>query len=255
MTTCRRAILGAVLAALAAQGAAAIPFTIPETKLLGDEFAASAWGGPIVRTDAPGDAVQFAFSGLDLGSTGVKDDYPVDIVYGQTLPSHANGDFSSFSGLALWAQNIDDAALFMALFINTGFTGPSGVPSNNPANDTFWQSPWRELMPGERALLYLDFDWAVPYHVEDNPLPHTQGGLDGVAMAINPYDRTELDAIGFQVFANDNPEAAVWVEPYAAIPEPTTLLLFAVALGAIGALNRPRAAVSGVPEVAPTDKQ
>jgi len=209
--------------------AEATSFSIPEYVLLGDEFSSSAWGGSVVRTDAPGSLVQFSFSGLGSGSTGLKDDYPVGPDYGQILPSHANGDFSNFDSYALWATNIDDQSVWMGLFINSGFTGPSGTPSNDPGNDTFWQTAWLELDPGVRTLLYLDFDDAIPYHVEDNPLPHTQGGTDGVAMVINPYDRTELDAIGFHVYSNENEDAAILVETYTPIPEPATLALMAVA--------------------------
>ena len=196
----------------------------------------------MTQSNAPGTAVRFTFLELDLGSTGLKDDYPVDGVYGQILPSHARGDFSNFDGYALWVTNTDANSLFMSLFINTGFTGPSGIPSNNPANDTFWQSPWQELAPHERTLLYLDFDDAIPYHVEDNPLPHTQGGIDGVAMPINAYDRTEVDAIGFQAYSDNNPEASVLIEPYAAIPEPSTLLLIMLGLGVMSYSRRQNSA-------------
>ena len=235
----RNGIVLTVLAmGIVASSAFALPFTVPESKLLDAEFASAAWGGAVARSDAPGAAVRFTFLDLDSAGTGLKDDYPLDGVYGQILPSHASGDFSNFDGFALWVTNTDADPLFMSLFINTGFTGPSGVPSNTPANDTFWQSPWQELAPSERMLLYLDFDDAIPYHVEDNPLPHTQGGLDGVAMAINPYDRSELDAIGFQAYANNNPEASVLIERYIVIPEPSTFLLLIIGLGVMSYSKR-----------------
>jgi len=197
-------------------------FTIPESKLLGSEFSNKSWGpASVIRTDAPGDAVKFAFSGLATSSTALKDDYPVDTVYGQKLPSHGNGDFSGFSGYVLWAKNLDDGPVSMSLFINTGFTGPSGVPSNDPRNDTFWQSPWTELSSQEARVLTLQFDNAIPWNIEDNPEPHSHG-TNGVATVINTYDRTELSAIGFQVFASSNPQVAVLVKP---IPEPVTLTL------------------------------
>ncbi len=50
-------------------------FTIPESKLLDSEFSNKAWGpASVVRTDAPGDAVDFAFTGLSDSGTGLKDD-------------------------------------------------------------------------------------------------------------------------------------------------------------------------------------
>ena len=219
---------------LAASTAFGGVFTIPEAKLLSAEFAAAEWGGTINRTDAAGSAARFDFFGLGAGSAGVEDDYPLDTVYGQILPSHANGDFSNFEGYCLWIQNVGQATVSVSLYLNTGFNGPSGIPSNTLENDTFWQNQWVNLAPNQAGTLFLDFDWAIPYHVEDNPLPHTQGGMDGVPMAINAYDRSELDTIGFQVFANGDPTASLLVGPgdMAEVPEPGTILLFAVGIAA-----------------------
>ena len=187
-------------------------FTVPEAKLLESEFSATSWGGTVERTDALGDAALFLFSSLSSSSTGIKDDYPVGTLYGQVLPSHGNGDFSNFDGYILWVENLDAAAVSLSLFINTGFTGPSGNPSNDLRNDTFWQSQWVEVLPGEARMLWLDFDDTIPWNIADNPFPHTQGS-DGVATAINDYDRAEISAIGFQIYANANSEAAILVSP------------------------------------------
>jgi hypothetical protein len=187
-------------------------FTIPESKLLSGEFASTSWGGAVTRIDAVGDAVLFMFSGLSGSSTGIKDDYPVDTIYGQIIPSHGNGDFSNFDGYILWIKNLDAAPVACSIFVNTGFTGPSGNPPNTWQNDTFWQSPWTDIPPGEARTLRLDFDNATPWNISDNPAPHTQGA-DGVATSINAYDRTEVSAIGFQIYANANPEAAILVAP------------------------------------------
>jgi hypothetical protein len=189
-------------------------FTIPESKLLSSEFASTSWGGTVTRIDAAGDAVLFLFSGLTGDSTGVKDDYPLDTIYGQIIPSHGNGDFSNFDGYVLWIRNLDAASVACSIFINTGFTGPSGNPPNTWQNDTFWQSPWTDIPPGEARTLRLDFDNTIPWNINDNPAPHTHG-TDGVATTINAYDRTELSAIGFQVYGNANPEAAILVAPAA----------------------------------------
>jgi len=219
---------------LFAGAAMANSFTIPESKLLDSEFASKVWGpAAVVRTDAPGNAVQFAFTGLTGESTGLKDDYPVDTVYGQVLPSHGNGDFSNFDGYSLWVKNLDADPVAISLFINTGFTGPSGDPSNDPTNDTFWQSPWTIIGSMASETLYLDFDNAIPWNVEDNKSPHTLG-TNGVAMAINAYDRTEVSAIGFQIHNPPpvNPDATILVAP---IPEPVSMVFFGT--GVVGVLG------------------
>ncbi|UCG59279.1 MAG: hypothetical protein JSU70_07160 [Phycisphaerales bacterium] len=187
-------------------------FTIPEQKLVHGELSASGWGAAVTQTDAFGETVLFAFSGLSASSTGVKDDYPVATLYGQVVPSHGNGDFSNFDGYALWVKNLDAGPVGFSLFINTGFTGRSGVPPSDPRNDTFWQSAWTEIPPGQARTIVLDFNNALPSNISDNPEPHTQGN-NGQATAINEYDRTELSAIGFQIFADDNPDATVLVAP------------------------------------------
>ena len=205
----------AFAADLASQGdraSAASYFTVPETELLDTEFSQTRWGGVVERTDSFGGTVLFNFSGLGPSSTGLKDDYPVAKVYGQILPSHGSGDFSNFDGYILWLKNLDATPLSVSLFISTGFTGPSGVPSNDPRNDTFWQSPWTQLQPAEARTLKLEFDNAIPWNINDNPPPHTQG-TDGVPMPINDYDRAEVSAIGFQVYTNANPEAPVLLGP------------------------------------------
>jgi hypothetical protein len=211
-------------------------FTIPRSQLLSDaEFGTKAWGpGTLVsRAAGPGDAVDFTFTGLGTSGTGVKDDYPVDPVYGQVLPSHGNGDFSGFSGYALRFENLDGGAIWIQLCMNTGFTGASGTPSSDVTNNTFWTSSpgWWELGPGEDLLVILDFDGAIAYQIADNKVPHTGGGLgwpDGGVYAINTFDRKELSAIGFEVadFAGTNPDIVIRLTPVsadagvkAAIPE------------------------------------
>ena len=216
----------------------ATTFTIPESKLLSSEFKNKSWGpATVVRTDAPGDAVDFAFTGLTSSSTAFKDNYPVDTVYGQVLPSHGNGDFSIFSGYVLKIENRDDLPVGVSIFINTGFTGASGVPASNPKNDTFWQSPWTEIPAGQTYVLQLLFNNAIPWNISDNPSPHTQG-TDGVATSINAYDRTEVSAIGFQVYGpSGNSAATIRIRP---IPEPATIGLLTLGGLMIRRISRKR---------------
>lgn len=213
-------------------------FTIPESKLLSSEFLSDKVWGPasVVRTDASGDAVDFAFTGLGDSGTGLKDDWEVDTVYGQVLPSHCNGDFSNFLGYVLKIENLDNQAVSVSIFINTGFTGPSGTPSSNLANDTYWQSPWAEILPGQTNILQLNFDNAIPWNIEDNPYPpHTQG-TNGVATSINSFDRSEVSAIGFEVIGlSGNSDATIRVRP---APEPATMAL--LGLGSLVSFRRRR---------------
>ena len=213
-------------------------FTIPESKLLDSEFSNKAWGpASVVRTDPLGDAVDFAFTGLnDSNGTGLKDDYPVDN-YGQIPGSHGNGDFSNFSGYVLKIENLDNQNVEVSIFINTGFTGPSGIPSNEPNNNTFWQSSWTEILPGHTEILLLDFNNAIPWDIGDNPSLHTQG-TNGTATSIKSFDRAEVSAIGFEVIGpSGNSEATIRVSP---IPEPATIVL--LGFGSLALLRKKRRA-------------
>jgi len=98
-------ISAALIAVVLWQGpAAALTVTLPEYELLSSEFASKAWGpASMTRTDIPGDAVEFDFTGLGDSGTGIKDDYPVNDI-GQGSDPH-NGDFSMFDSYALMFQN------------------------------------------------------------------------------------------------------------------------------------------------------
>lgn len=215
-------LVAGVLVLLSLDAAASV-FTIPESQLLGGpEFGSVAWGpGTLLsRSDGPGESVDFALVNLGTSGTGIKDDYPVATVYGQTIPSHGNGDFSGFSGYALSVRNLDGEAVWFQIIINTGFTGPSGDPPSDVTNNTFWTSypPWTYVGPGDSVVLNLSFDNAVAYQISDNKVPHTGGGEnwpDGGVYAINDFDRAEVSAIGFEIadFNGVNPDAVIRITP------------------------------------------
>jgi len=174
------------------------PVVLPDEEYLAPDFAVRYGPGTVVsRADLPGPGVRFTFSGIASGGTGVSDNFPVNDV-GQILPSHGNGDFSNFDSYLTRFTNLSPGDVNIALIMNTGFTGPSGVPPNDGTNDTFWQSQWITVAPGASQIVLLDFDAALPYNISDNKPPHTQGST-GQPTVINATDRTEVSNIGFQV--------------------------------------------------------
>jgi hypothetical protein len=197
---------------------------LPDNEYLAADFAKRYGPGVVVSAvDVAGPGVEFTFSGIGSGGTGVSDNFPVNDV-GQILPSHGNGDFSNFDGYRTRFTNRALGDVNISLYLNTGFTGPSGNPSNDSTNDTFWQSPWVTIAPGASQLILLDFNAAVPYNIGDNKLPHTQG-TNGVVTAINAYDRTEVSNIGFQVADFNADLAGQSIVIDINVPEPSAISL------------------------------
>ncbi|KPJ59637.1 MAG: hypothetical protein AMJ46_10525 [Latescibacteria bacterium DG_63] len=200
-------------------------FSLPDTALMSGEFGVVRYGpGSFVRTDVPGPGVRFDFSNLGSSGTGVSDNYPVGEVYGQNLPSHGNGDFSNYSKYAVGFRNMSGGGtVHVSLFLNTGFTGPSGNPPSDPANDTFWQSDWIAIPAGSSVTVVLDFNHAIAYNITDNPVPHSEGGQsapDGDYYLINGTDRCEVTNIGFQVadFSGSSPSTELLVRRLFELP-------------------------------------
>jgi hypothetical protein len=196
-------------------------FTIPGNHLLTDsEFGSAAWGpGSVSRAAGPGSSVDFSFTSIGIGGTAVEDNFPVAAVYGQTGGAF-NANFSNYGGYALQIKNLDDAPVWVQIYINTGFTVP------DTTSDTYWELPsWKYLNAGETAIVVLDFSNAKALNISDNSSPHTMG-TNGDILAINAYDKTEVTSIGFQVadFNGTNPNATVRINPPDAIGvDPSTL--------------------------------
>jgi hypothetical protein len=181
----------------------------------------------VSRTIIDADSTRFAYSGLSPDSaTGLKDDYPVGS-YGQRPGSHGNGDFGWFPGYSQWVLNEGPGSVVVALFVTTGFTGPSGAPSNTLANDTFWKSDEIFLSMGDTATVKWHFDDVQGYSLSDNPFPHTAGGQsapDGTAgAAVNVFDRLQVSAIGWEVRSGgDRADASLILTPRAATVDQQT---------------------------------
>jgi hypothetical protein len=202
----------------------------------------------VSRTILDADSTRFEYLGLSPDeATGLKDDYPVGS-YGQRPGSHGNGDFGWFPGYSLSFMNEGPDAVAVALFITTGFTGPSGAPTNTLANDTFWRSDETVIEAGDTATVTLDFDDVRGYALSDNPFPHTAGGMsaaDGTAgAAINVFDRLQVSAIGWEVrsASGGSADAALVITSRATVLDPVT---------SAEAEFDPPGAITGLTEVSP----
>ncbi|MFC1800034.1 FlgD immunoglobulin-like domain containing protein, partial [Candidatus Eisenbacteria bacterium] len=198
-------------------------FTIPKSVMENTAEFVKGWGpASITRSEAPdGLSMDFTFSGLTGDGTAIRDDFEVLNEYGQN-PSTYNCDFSDFTGYSVRVENLDDAAVWVNLFINTGLYGGT--------HDTYWQIPeWAYVGPGETVTVSLDFDAAQADHISDNPVPNTGGDLgwaDWGTYAINDYDRAQLTNIGFQVAdfgKGANPNATLRFSPAVLPPVVVTL--------------------------------
>ena len=76
---------------------------------------------------------------------------------------------------------------------------------------------WNAYMDESEADAYLAWTLTPQYFTDEQDFDVLWLGAwkDGNAMAINAYDRTEVSAVGFQIYAQDNPDAAVLVSPCA----------------------------------------
>jgi hypothetical protein len=180
------------------------------------------------RTIVNAESTRFEYTALSPDiATGLKDDYPVG-GYGQRPGSHGNGDFGWFPGYSLSFHNEGPGSVAVALFVTTGFTGPSGAPSNTLANDTFWKSDEVFISTGDTATVKLDFDNAQGLNLSDNPFPHTAGDRsapDGTTgAAINVFDRLQISAIGWEVRSGSGEpaEADLVITPRATLIDPVT---------------------------------
>jgi len=241
---CRSAVCSAVAATLfivvgvcsPAEATSVIPASTSDAELL---LYAYNWGSGFLDSSSDGDTdhtnnsgVTFVVDHISNSGTGLSDNYPVSSNAGGT-GAH-NGDFTAYDSYSMVVTNLmSDASLDFVLYMNTGFTGTSGTPSNDSTNDTYWQGSWIEIGSGESATLTLDFDSATPNNIEDNKDPHTHG-TNWVATSINDFDRGQVTNIGLQV-ADFDLGSGVYRDDatfrVSAIPEPVGMVM----LGALGA--------------------
>jgi len=234
-----------------------MPYRLPDAELLMPDFEQqTSASGSILhgRSDVAGDGVLFAvtLAAPHDGRMLIGDPWPTALAAGLGYdPGVPGGTYPHFTSLAAYdgycmlvtyAAGPPGSDVDLALFLNTGLTGPSGFPRNDPTNNTAWQGEWANVALGETVLLTLDFARAEAWQIADNKEPHTGGGLgwpDGGLYAIGDRDRHEISNIGIQIadFDGDALGAQLLLHLNAA-PEPTTLAI--VGMGVLALRRRRR---------------
>lgn len=231
------AILASLLVlAAATASASAATLTLGDDELSA-EFAKEYGPAAVAITDVAGPGVQFDLSGLTNAGTGVGDNFPVSEKAGGAYKNYWSGfstygDFSGYDDYKMTFSNNGECGLSVALFVNTGWTQGSGGAQTR---DTYWQGGWTTIGPGATATLWLDFDNAEAWNIEDDPdYPGYTNGQTGVSV----FRLDEVSNIGFQVLSDcesGSLTAAEYVEEAPSAPEFLSVLIpAAIALAAVG---------------------
>jgi hypothetical protein len=233
----------------------AAPYQLPDAELLTPGFTQIAGYSPSTsalngKFDVAGAGVSFfvTLAGSDSGKLGISDPWPTDSAAGfgwdPTLGHWTSlASFGSYRMTVGYFSGPTGSDIDLSLIMNTGLTGPSGFPSLDPTNDTFWAGPWVNLPLGESVALTLDFAAAQAFNIADNKSPHTGGALnwpEGGIFSINDRDLNEISNIGFQIADFDGDALGQQLTLNIDVPEPATILLVA---GGILFLSRRRAPV------------
>lgn len=176
---------------------------------LNTQFRKETGPGAIAAiTDIPGPGVKFDFTGLrtDVG-TIAGDNFPVSPLaggayktYGVANPFSTSGDFFEYTKYSMIFTNLGPNPVTVNLKMNTGWTIPP--PEYAAAwRDTFWQSNWTIIAPGESEVLTLNFSSAQVYNAADEQ--EYRACADGTT-GVRVWRLDEVSDIGFQVLGNGN---------------------------------------------------
>lgn len=149
-----------------------VPLSLSDAEL-STQFTKEVGPGTVTGiTNMSGSGVRFDFSDLDP-STGtiVGNNFPVSAFANGAWKDYGNGfagpyDFSAYACYKLAFTNVGTDSVSIALAMNTGWTV---APWGTPQTDTFWQSSWTTLAPGETKVVKLDFWSADVANALDDP--------------------------------------------------------------------------------------
>jgi len=240
-------LLAAALLILGSWGAAqAVPYRFYDDELLSSQFVRESGGSLVSRRDIPGDGVEFVLTlaPYGAGTTVFGDDWPpantARLELDPVLFHWTSIDkYDSIRLNVTYVSGPAGTDIDVLVFMNTGLCGPSGYPSNNPANNSHWRGDWAGIPLGATGAAVLDFSRAHGYNILDNPLPHTQpppGFAEGDYLAINNRDLNEVAHLGFEVADLDGFVPASGEEivlHVSVVPEPAACVLVAMGLAAL----------------------
>ena len=223
----QRALVLALLVAALSCAAKAGSYEIPDAELI-NNFVVEWGGGALTKVDVAGPGLEFRVT--VPSKTGLGDNWPVGAEAGldwDPVLHHwtSLAGYASITMTVTYTSGPPGSEVDLHLFMNTGLTGPSGFPSNDLRNNTFWGGPWVSIPVGQTRLLVLDFAGAEAYNITDNPLPHTGGGQnlpDGQIYQVNLRDRNEISHIGLEVADFDGDTGGQQVVLHLNPPQPVT---------------------------------
>jgi len=243
-------LLAMAVAAVAPLGQAyAVPYVIPDYHLMNEDEFVKDWGDGSLdsRSYLSGQGVEYTITlgGSADGKTAFGDDWQlgINLDYDPVLWHWTS--LAAYDSIAMNVRYVSGPVgtdVNMHIFMNTGLTGPSGFPSNEPDNNTFWGGAWANIALGEIVTVRLDFDLAEAWGAADNPEPHTQppgGYTDGDLLAINMRDRNEVSHFGFEIADFDNILAGQQIVlELNIVPEPAGVVLLLLGLTALARRRR-----------------